>query len=130
MAVIYAAALRTTRMTAVRDAIDAGAGAGKLKIGTTAMGTVLATLTLADPSGTVSGDVLTLDFDPDISDTSADATGTAAAATITDSDDNVIVSGLTVGTSGTNIVLDSTSISAGQTVTLTSGTLTHNTSGT
>jgi hypothetical protein len=128
MGVIYAAALRTARMNEVKDAIDAGAGAGKLKIGTSAMGTVLATLTLADPCGTVSGDVLTLDFDPDIS-AAASNTGTAAAATITDSDDNVIVSGLTVGTSGTNIVLDSTSITAGQTVTITSGTLTHNTSG-
>jgi hypothetical protein len=129
MAVIYAAAVRTSRMTQVLNAIDAGAAAGKLKIGTTAMGTVLATLTLADPSGTVSGDVLTLDFDPDISDTSADNSGTAAAATITDSDDNVIVSGLTVGTSGTNIVLDSVSITAGQTVTITAGTITHNTAG-
>ena len=130
MAVIYAAALRTARMNAVVTAIDAGSGAGKLKIGSAAMASVLATLTLTDPCGTVSGDVLTLDFDPDISDTSADNTGTAAVATITDSDDNVIVSGLTVGTTGTNIVLDSVSITAGQTVTITTGTLTHNTSGT
>jgi hypothetical protein len=129
MAVIYAAALRTARMNEVVAAIDAGTGAGKLKIGTTSMATVLATLTLADPCGSVSGDVLTFDFDPDISDT-ADDTGAAAAATITDSDDNVIISGLTVGTSGTNIVLDSTSITTGQTVTITAGTLTHNTSGT
>ena len=129
MAVVYAAALRTARMNEVNDAINAGSGAGKLKIGTAAMASTLATLTLADPAGTVSGDVLTLDFDPDISDTSADNSGTAAAATITDSDDNVIVSGLTVGTSGTNIVLDSTSITAGQTVTITSGTITHNTAG-
>jgi hypothetical protein len=130
MGVIYAAALRTTRMTAVVTAIDVGT-AGKLKIGTTAMGTVLATLTLADPCGTVSGDVLTFDFDPDISDTSADNSGTAAAATITDSSDNVIVSGLTVGLSGSgaNIILDNTSIVAGQTVTITAGTLTHNTAG-
>lgn len=130
MAVVYAAALRTTRMNAVVTAIDAGSGAGKLKIGTASMASTLAVLTLTDPCGTVSGDTLTFDFDPDISDTSADNTGTAAAATITDSDDNVIVSGLTVGTSGTNIVLDSTSITAGQTVTITTGTLTHNTSGT
>lgn len=129
MAVIYSAALRTTRMNAVVTAIDAGAGPGKIKIGTAGMGTILATLTLADPCGTVSGDVLTFDFDPDISDTAADNTGTAAAAIITDSDDNTIVSGLTVGTSGTNIVLDSVSITAGQTVTLTTGTLTHNTAG-
>lgn len=129
MAVIYAAALRTTRMNDVVAAIDAGAGAGKLKIGTTAMGAVLATLTLTDPCGAVAGDVLTFDFDPDISDTSADATGTAAAATITDSDDNIIVSGLTVGLSAANIILDSLSITAGQTVTITAGTLTHNTAG-
>jgi hypothetical protein len=130
MGVIYAAALRTTRMTAVVTAIDVGT-AGKLKIGTTGMASVLATLTLADPCGTVSGDVLTFDFDPDISDTSADNTGTAAAATITDSSDNVIVSGLTVGLSGSgaNIILDNTSIVAGQTVTITAGTLTHNTAG-
>lgn len=129
MGVIYAAAVRTARMNDVLTAINQGTGPGKLKIGTTAMGSVLATLTLVDPAGSVSGDVLTLDFDPDISDTSADNTGTAAAATITDSDDNVIVSGLTVGTSGTNIVLDSVSITAGQTVTITAGTITHNTAG-
>lgn len=130
MAVIYAAALRTARMNAVVAAIDAGSGAGKLKIGTAGMGSVLATLILADPCGTVSGDVLTFDFDPDISDSSADNSGTAAAAVITDSDDNVIVSGLTVGTSAANVILDNLSINAGQTVTIVSGTLTHNTSGT
>lgn len=129
MAVIYAAALRTSRMGAVVTAVDAGSGAGKMKI-RDGSNVVLATLTLADPCGSVSGDVLTFDFDPDISDTSADASGTAANAIITDSDDNVIISGLTVGTSGTNVILDSTSITVGQTVTITAGTLTHNTSGT
>src|SRR5690242_5351783 len=104
MAVIYVAALRTTRMQDVADAIDVGAGAGKLKIGTAAMATTLATLTLADPCGTVSGDVLTFDTAPALSAT-ASATGTAAAAILTDDSDNTIVSGLTVGTSGTNVVL-------------------------
>lgn len=128
MAVVYAAALRTARMGEVVTAIDAGAGAGKMKI-RDGSNVVLATLTLADPCGSVSGDVLTFDFDPDISDTSADASGTAANAIVTDSDDNIIISGLTVGTSGTNVILDSTSITAGQTVTITAGTLTHNTAG-
>lgn len=128
MAVVYAAALRTSRMSAVVTAVDAGAAAGKMKI-RDGSNVVLATLTLADPCGSVSGDVLTFDFDPDISDTSADASGTAANAIITDSDDNIIISGLTVGTSGTNVILDSTSITAGQTVTITAGTLTHNTAG-
>lgn len=125
MAVTYSTAAKTARMQAVIDQIDAGAGAGTLEIGTTGMGTVLAVLTLADPSGTASAGVLTFDFDPDISDTSANATGTAAEARIKDSNGTVIISGLTVGTSGTDIVLDSTSITTGQTVTLTTGTITH-----
>jgi len=125
MAVTYSTAAKTARMQAVIDQIDAGAGAGTLEIGTTGMASVLAILTLADPSGTAASGVLTFDFDPDISDSSANATGTAAEARIKDSNGTVIISGLTVGTSGTDIVLDSTSITAGQTVTLTTGTITH-----
>ncbi|MBB5051130.1 hypothetical protein HNQ36_001084 [Afipia massiliensis] len=129
MAVIYAAGLRTSRMQAVLDAINAGSGPGFIEIGTTAMALVLATIPLEDPAGSVSGDVLTFDFSPPVQDTAADASGTAAAARIKDSAGNIVVSGLTVGTSGSNINLDSVSITAGQTVQLTSGTLTHNTSG-
>jgi len=128
MAVIYAAALRTTRMNDVVAAIDAGASAGTIEICSASYAAVLATLTLSDPCGSVSGDVLT--FSAITADSSADNTGTAAIARIKDSDANIIVSGLTVGTSGTNIVLNSVSITAGQTVSLTSATLTHNTSGT
>ena len=129
MGVVYAAALRTARMNAVLAAIDVGSGPGKLKIGTTAMGSILATIPLENPAGSVSGDILTLDTSPVLEDTSADASGTAAAATITDDADNVIVSGLTVSTSGANINLDSVNITAGQRVQITSATITHNTSG-
>ena len=125
MTVTYSTATKQARLEAVITKIDAGAGPGTLEIGTTGMASVLAILTLADPCGTASGATLTFDFDPDISDTSANATGTAAEARIKDSDGNVIISGLTVGTSGTDIVLDSTSITTGQTVTLTTGTITH-----
>lgn len=125
MAVTYSTACKTARMNAVVTQIDAGAGPGTLEIGTTGMASVLAVLTLADPCGTVSGDVLTFDFDPDISDTSADNSGTAAEARIKDSNGTVIISGLTVGTSAADIILDSVSITAGQTVTLTTGTITH-----
>jgi len=125
MSVTYTTALKAVRMTAVLAAINAGSGPGKLEIGTAGMASVLATLTFADPAGSVDGAVLTLDFDPDISDTSADATGTAAAARIRDSDDNDVVTGLTVGTSGADIILDSVSITAGQTVTLLTGAITH-----
>lgn len=127
MAVTYSTAVKTARMTAVRDQIDAGGAAGKLEIGTTGMGTVLATITLGysgSSTGTISGAVLTLAGFPR-SDTSADATGTAAAARIRTSADADVITGLTVGTSGTDIVLDSTSITAGQTVTINSATITH-----
>lgn len=124
MAVTYTTAVKTARMTAVRDQIDAGAGAGILEIGTTGMATVLAQFTLNDPSGTISGAVLTLSGFPK-SDTSANASGTAAAARIRDSNNTDIVTGLTVGTSATDIILDSVSITAGQTVTLNSATITH-----
>ncbi len=125
MAVTYSTAVKTARMQAVIDQIDAGAGAGTIEIGTTGFGSTLAVLTLADPSGTAASGVLTLDFDPDISDTSANATGTAAEARIKDSNGTVVISGLTVGTSAADVVLDSVSITAGQTVTLTTGTITH-----
>lgn len=124
MAVTYSATAKTNRMTAVRDTIDAGTGAGVLQIGTTGMATVLAEFTLNDPSGTVSGSVLTLSGFPK-SDTSANATGTAAAARIRDSNSNDVITGLTVGTSGSDINLDSVSITTGQTVTLNSATITH-----
>ena len=124
MAVNYASALKDTRMTAVRDAIDAGAGAGYLEICSAAYAAVLATITLADPSGTISSGVLTFSGMPK-SDTSADNTGTAAIARIKDSNGNVVVQGLTVGTSSTDIVISSTSIVAGDTVTLNSATITH-----
>lgn len=124
MAVTYSTAVKTARMTAVRDQIDAGAGAGILQIGTTGMGTVLAEITLNDPSGTISGAVLTLSGFPK-SDTSANATGTAAAARIRDSGGTDVITGLTVGTTGSDINLDSVSITAGQTVTINSATITH-----
>lgn len=124
MAVTYTTAVKTARMNAVKDQIDAGAGAGKLEIGTAGMASVLATITLADPCGTVTNGVLTFSGMPR-SDTSADATGTAAAARIRDSNNVDIVTGLTVGTSAADIILDSTSITAGQTVTINSATITH-----
>jgi hypothetical protein len=124
MAVTYSTATKQARLEAVITKIDAGSGAGKLKIGTAGMASTLATLTLADPCGSASGGTLTFDFDPDISATAANS-GTAAAAIITDSDDTTVISGLTVGTSGTDIVLDSVSITAGQTVTISTATISH-----
>lgn len=122
MAVNYTTAVKNARLDAVVTAIGT---TGVLEIGTTGMGTVLATIALGNPAGTSAGGVLTFSGFPR-SDTSADNTGTAAAARIrTASGGTDIVTGLTVGTSGTDIILDSVSITAGQTVTLTSATITH-----
>ena len=123
MAVTYTTAVKTARMTAVRDQIDAGTGAGTLQIGTTGMATVLATITLNDPSGTITNGVLTLSGFA--KNATVAATGTAAAARIRDSNNVDIVTGLTVGTSGSDINLDNTSINSGQTVTINSATITH-----
>lgn len=121
MSVTYTTAVKNARLSAV--VTQAGTTA-VLEIGTTGMGTVLATIALANPIGTVSGGVLTLTMPR--SDTSADATGTAAAARIrTATGGTDIVTGLTVGTSGTDVVIDNTSINAGQTVTVNSFTVTH-----
>lgn len=123
MAVTYPTALKNTRLDAVTAAIDVGT-AGKLEIGTAGMAAVLATFTLNDPAaaGAASG-VLTLSGMP--KNAVASGTGTAAAARIRTSADADVVTGLTVGTSGTDIVLDSTSITSGQTVTITAATITH-----
>lgn len=124
MSVTYTNAVKIARMAAVVS--QAGATA-VLEIGTAAMGTVLATIALNNPiAGAATGaGALALSGFPK-SDTAADASGTAAAARIrTASGGTDIITGLTVGTSGSDINLDSVSITAGQTVTITSATITH-----
>jgi hypothetical protein len=123
MAVVYADGIKTTRMQAVLDAIDAGSGNGTLEICTAGYGAVLAVVPLSDPSGVVSGDTLTLNTP--IQDNSIDQSGTAALARVKDSDGNIVISGLTVGTSGTDIIVGTTSLVATQVFRITSATLTH-----
>jgi hypothetical protein len=127
MAVTYSTAVKTARMTAVRDQIDAGGAAGKLEICSAAYASILATIPLGysgASTGTVSGLVLTLAGFPR-SDTSADNTGTAAIARIRTSANVDVITGLTVGLSASDINLDSLSITAGQTVTINSAAITH-----
>jgi hypothetical protein len=122
MAVTYTTAVKNARLNAVTTAVGT---TGVLEIGTSAMGTVLATINLANPAAPVAASGV-LTFTMPQSDTAADATGTAAAARIrTSSGGTDIVTGLTVGTSGTDIVLDNISINTGQTITITSATITH-----
>lgn len=103
MPVTYSAAVKTARMTAVRDAIDAGGAAGKLELGTTAMALVLATVTLGFSgvsTGTIAADVLTLAGFPR-ADSSADATGKATVARIRTSANVDVITALTVGLNAT-----------------------------
>lgn len=123
MAVTYSNTVKDSRMTQVLNAIDGGVAAGYIEICNAGYANVLATITLADPCGSVASQALT--FTMPRSDTSADFTGTAAIARIKDSAGNICVSGLTVSTSGADINLTSLLITAGDTVTINSGVITH-----
>lgn len=123
MAVTYPTAVKNARLDAVKTAIGA---TGVLEIGTAGMAAVLATIALANPAAAAAAaGVLTFSGFPK-SDSSADNSGTAAAARIrTASGGTDIITGLTVGLSGSDINLDSVNITAGQTVTVNSATITH-----
>lgn len=126
MTVTYNTTLKNTRMNAVVSAIDNG-GAGSLLFGDSSGfggANLLASITFNSTCGTVSGGVLTFSDTP-LTDSSAAETGTATQAEVEDGTGHVVISGLTVGTSGSDINLSSTSIVSGQSVTLTSATIQH-----
>jgi hypothetical protein len=125
MSIIYSTALKNTRM----DAISATIGAsGFLVIGTSALASpatgVLAKIPLsATAFGAAAAGVITLNGLP--LSVSATGTGMAAKAELWKSDNSVVVSGLTVGTSAADVILGTTSINAGNTVNITAATITH-----
>lgn len=118
MAVTYTAAVKNARMTATRDHF----ADGTLEI-QDASDVVLATFGLNASGGTIAAGAWTLVFDN--STVAAGATGTAAKAVIKENGGTADLTGLTVGTSGADINLDSTSITNGQNVTLSSAVITH-----
>jgi hypothetical protein len=94
MSVTHGATTRNALATTVLTRIDAGSDPGSLVFRLTgnvgAPGTAVATLTLSDPAGTVSGAVLT--FSAITSDTNATGNASAVAtATLQNSDDEVVV---------------------------------------
>lgn len=134
MSITYSTTLKNNRLQLVVDLIagktvassTGSATAGSLVIGdNTLSGStgVLATITLSATPGTVSGGVLTLSGTP-LSAT-ASASGVAALAELRNNSGTVIASGLTVGTTLSDINLNSTTVVSGGTVTVTSGTITH-----
>jgi hypothetical protein len=125
MSVIYSAATKTARLNAVVTTIGAN---GKLKL-LTAADAVLATIPLAATAGTVSGDVLTFSdangATAGISNVAASAQGIIAKAIITTSADVTVISGLTAGTSGTDVIVDNTNVNVGQNIQINTATITH-----
>ena len=131
MALGIAVAVRNTRMDAIKDAVDAGAGAGVIKIydatrpstgGTPT--TLLAELTFTDPSfpaassGAITASAIT-------GDTSADNTGTATWFRLETSVGGFVLDGdVGVTSSGADLELNSVSITAGVAVDITSMVLT------
>jgi hypothetical protein len=122
MAVTYSTAMKTARMTATRDEV----ANGTLEL-LSAGDVVLATFGLSASGGSISNGVWTLAFDADTVQGAAGASGgvDATKAQIKDSGGTAEITGLTVGTAGTDIVLDNNNIDQGQDVTLSSATISH-----
>lgn len=123
------ASIRNSQLNLIRDAIDAGAGAGLFRVydgtrpatGGTAT-TLLAELTFTDPSAAnASSGVLT--FSAITADPSANATGTATWGRMVDST-GAFVQDFSVGTSGADFNLNTISITTGVQVSCTSATIT------
>lgn len=134
MAVNYSATLKTNRMQLVPDLIaglTAGVSSGTRSAGNLVIGTsslsgatgVLATIPLGTTPATVSGSVMTISGVPLTANASAG--GTAALAELRNNAGTAIVSGLTVGTSASDVIVTTTTIVNTQPVTVTSGTITH-----
>lgn len=129
LALGYATGVRNSMLDAINTAINAGAGAGLVRIydgtrpatcGTAT--TLLAELTCSDPAcAAASGGVLT--FSAITADSSANATGTATWFRVVDSTGTCVYDG-NCGTSGSDLNFNSTAISTGQQVSITSMTIT------
>ncbi len=126
MAVTLETVARNAACNAVVELVDAGEAAGVLEIktsaGTSALGNgEVATLTFADPAfgaaatGVATAGTITAD--------SSAVGGTAAKAYFYDSDETPILS-CSVGTAATDIVLSSVTVNEGDTVSVSSLTVT------
>lgn len=120
MALKYSTTARTNRATQLNTDIGTSAilciysGTRPANVGTAITGTLLASLTCnASAFGTVSNGVLTANA---ITSAAASAGGTASHFRLFRSDGTTAVIDGDVGTSGSDLNLDNTSINSGQTV--------------
>lgn len=133
MAITLATATQNAACNAMVDLIDGGVGDGLIRIYTatrpasanTAISgqTLLAEFTCNDPAfGAASSGVATFDVTGGITATGL-AAGTAAWARVVDSAEATVFDG-SVGTSGTDFIINTTTISVGLDLSITSGTYT------
>lgn len=127
MAVNYATPLKNDRQQKIIDRLDAQSGFAFLEICSANYALVLAVLILAKPSFILSNGVITLVGVPisAVAGSNSPATNTAALARFKDSAGAVWISGLVCGVGSGDIQLNSLSLTAGQTFTVTSFTDTH-----
>ena len=125
MSVIYTTTTKTARMNSVVTTIGSS---GKLKLFTSG-DVLLATFTLASTAGNVTSGILTFNDSngatAGILSTTAVTDGVAAKASVTTSDDTDVITGLTVGTSVSDLILDNTNLTVGQNITINSAIITH-----
>ena len=121
----YSAAALVAAQTSFKNLIDAGSGAGSIKI-RDASDVLLAQVPLSDPCGSVNGTTGQLTFSIAGPDSSADASGTAAYGEFCDSDGLVHLSlpaqAGTTAVSG-KLVLNTLSIIAGGPVGIVTATI-------
>lgn len=129
MATISTAA-RNAACDAIVDLLDAGNEAARFILTTVSggTGTTLATITLDATAafGAAASGVATLDVSPAVSDTSADASGTAAGwalQSMNSGTPTTVLSG-SIGTGSEDLDIDNTTIVAAQTVNLNAITVT------
>ena len=128
MALFFTNAVNTSRATALVTAAGSGStikiysGAAPVNADTAATGTLLVTLTIAGVLGAVSAGVITLGA---VTSGTAVATGTAGYAVVATSAAVTVAFLTSIATSGADLNLNSTSISSGGTVSVTSGTITE-----
>lgn len=122
----FTLAVNNSRMTALITAAGSGSkiwlytGANAVNADTAAPGTLLSTSVIAGVLGTSSGGTLTIGA---VSNAVAVANGTAGYGRLTTSANVALCDFSTIGTSGTEISLNSTSLTNGGTVQITSGVI-------
>lgn len=120
----YAQALKSARMQAVINAIDADIEPGFIEIGNAGVAVVAVTMTLdRAPSFIEDSGTITMQGMPKWG--TAVVPGTVVEARIRDGGGNIIISGLTVGLADADIILDFVDLTIDQTVTLSQASITH-----